>query len=81
MGRFEQIAKKVAALPMDRQDVIAGVIEDAFDGDLNPRSLLSDAQLQDLRVRIAESSDDDIATDEEVEAAFEGLMSRTRRAG
>jgi hypothetical protein len=48
---------------------------------LNPRSLLSDAQLQDLRVRIAESSDDDIATDEEVEAAFEGLMSRTRRAG
>ncbi len=81
MGRFEQIAKQVAALPIDRQDVIADVIERAFHGDLNPTSLLSDVQLEDLRIRLDESSDDDIATDEEVEAAFEGLMSRTRRAG
>jgi hypothetical protein len=81
MGRFEQIALQVAALPMDRQDVIADVIERAFHGDLHPTSLLSDAQLEDLRIRLAESSDDDIATDEEVEAAFESLMSRTRHAG
>jgi hypothetical protein len=81
MGRFEQIALKVAALPMDRQDVIADVIADVFDGDLNPQSLLSDAQLEDLRVRIEEPFDHDIATDEEVEAAFADLMSASRRAG
>ncbi len=81
MGRFEQIALKVAALPMDRQDVIADVIADVFDGDLNPRSLLSDAQLEDLRIRIEEPFDHDIATDEEVEAAFADLMSTSRRAG
>jgi hypothetical protein len=81
MGRFEQIALKVAALPMDRQDVIADVIANAFDADLNPGSLLSGAQLEDLRIRLAEGFDDDIATDEEVEVAFEGLMSRTHRAG
>jgi hypothetical protein len=81
MGRFEQIALKVAALPMDRQDVIADVIADVFDGDLNPQSLLSDAQLEDLRVRIEEPFDHDIATDEEVEAAFADLMSTSRRAG
>jgi hypothetical protein len=68
MGRFEQIAKQVAALPMDRQDVIAGVIERAFHGDLNPRSLLSDAQLEELRIILLEPME--IASDEEVEAAF-----------
>jgi hypothetical protein len=81
MGRFEQIAKQVSQLPMDRQDVIADVIERAFDADLNPKSLLSEAQLEDLRIRLMEPADDDIATDEEVDAAFEGLMSKTRRAG
>jgi hypothetical protein len=81
MGRFEQIALKVAALPIERQDVIADVIANAFDADLNPQSLLSAAQLEDLRTRLADPSDDDIATEEEVEAAFENLMSRTRRAG
>ncbi len=81
MGRFEQIALKVAALPMDRQDVIADVIADVFDGDLNPGSLLSDAQLEDLRIRLEEPFDYDIATDEEVEAAFTELMSASRRAG
>jgi hypothetical protein len=81
MGRFEQIAKQVSQLPIDRQDVIADVIERAFHGDFNPQSTLRDAQLEDLRTRLADGSDDDIATDEEVEAAFEGLMSRTRRAG
>jgi hypothetical protein len=70
MGRFEQIAKQVAALPMDRQDVIAGVIERAFDGDLNPKSLLSDAQLEELRIILLEPIE--IASDEEVEAAFAG---------
>jgi hypothetical protein len=81
MGRFEQIAKQVSQLPMDRQDVIADVIAKAFDADLNPKSLLSKAQLEDLRIRLMEPADDDIATDEEVDAAFEGLMSKTRRAG
>ena len=80
MGRFEQIAKQVAALPMDRQDVIAGVIERAFDSDLNPKSLLSDEQLEIVRQRMAEPFDHDVATDEEVEAAFVELFSNTRHA-
>jgi replicative DNA helicase len=79
MGRFEQIALQVAALPMDRQDVIADVIAKAFDADLNPRSLLSDAQLEDLRRRLEEPSDYDIATDDEVAATFDDLLSKTRR--
>lgn len=41
MGRFEQIAAKVSALPVERQDVIADVIACAFDADLNPMSRLS----------------------------------------
>jgi hypothetical protein len=81
MGRFEQIALQVAALPMDRQDVIADVIAKAFDADLNPRSLLSDAQLEDLRRRLEEPSDYDIATDDEVAATFDDLLSKTRREG
>jgi hypothetical protein len=80
MGRFEQIALKVAALPMDRQDVIADVIANAFDADLNPGSLLSDVQLEIVRQRMAEPFDHDVATDEEVEAAFAELLSNTRRA-
>jgi hypothetical protein len=70
MGRFEQIALQVANLPMDRQDVIADVIANAFDGDLNPQSLLSDAQLEELRITLLEPIE--IASDEEVEAAFAG---------
>jgi hypothetical protein len=81
MGRFEKIAKQVSTLPMDQQDMIADLIEREIVGGLNPPSLLSDAQLEDLRLRLAEDCEDDIATDEEVEAAFESLMSRTRRAG
>jgi hypothetical protein len=81
MGRFEKIALQVAALPMDRQDVIADVIANAFDADLNPRSLLSDAQLEDLRRRLEEPSDYDIASDDEVEAAFADLLSKTHCEG
>jgi hypothetical protein len=80
MGRFEQIAQQVAALPMDRQDVIADLIERAFHGDLHPTSLLSDAQLEIVRQRMAEPFDHDVATDEEVEAAFADLLNNTRRA-
>jgi hypothetical protein len=76
MGRFEQIALKVAALPIDRQDVIADVIAKAFDADLNPRSLLSEAQLEIVRQRMAEPFDHDLATDEEVEAAFAKLETK-----
>lgn len=70
MGRFEQIALKVAALPMDRQDVIADVIADVFDGDLNPGSLLSASQIEELRLILDEPME--IASDEEVEAVFAG---------
>ena len=68
MGRFQQLAIQVSQLPIDRQDVIAGVIERAFDRDLYPKSLLSDAQLEELRIILSEPID--IASDEEVEAAF-----------
>jgi hypothetical protein len=70
MGRFEQIALQVAALPMDRQDVIADVIADVFDGDLNPRSLLSASQIEELRLILEEPME--IASDDEVVAAFAG---------
>jgi hypothetical protein len=80
MGRFERVALQVSALPMDRQDVIAGVIERAFDDDLNPKSLLSDTQLEIVRQRMAEPFDHDVATDEEVGAAFAELLSNTRHA-
>jgi predicted nuclease with TOPRIM domain len=81
MGRFEQIAKQVSQLPMDRQDVIADVIAKAFDADLNPKSLLSEAQLEIVQQRMAMPFGHDVATDEEVAAVFEGLMSKTHRAG
>lgn len=81
MGRFEHIAKQVAQLPTDRQDVIADLIAREFGADLNPASLLNEAQLEDLHMRVAQSCDDDIANDEEVEAAFNDLMSQSRRAG
>ena len=68
MGRFQQLAIQVSQLPIDRQDVIAGVIERAFDRDLYPKSLLSDAELEELRIILSEPID--IASDEEVEAAF-----------
>ena len=68
MGRFQQLAIQVSQLPIDRQDVIAGVIERAFDRDLYPKSLLSEAQLEELRIVLSEPID--IASDEEVEAAF-----------
>jgi hypothetical protein len=69
MGRFEQIALQVSALPMDRQDVIADVIAKAFDADLNPRSLLSEAQLEELRIILSQPIE--IASDEEVAEIFE----------
>ena len=68
MGRFQQLAIQVSQLPIDRQDVIAGFIERAFDRDLYPKSLLSDAELEELRIILSEPID--IASDEEVEAAF-----------
>jgi hypothetical protein len=70
MGRFEQIAAKVSALPVERQDVIADVIARAFDADLNPMSRLSPSQIEDLQTIMAEPADLDLATDEEVEAEF-----------
>jgi hypothetical protein len=69
MGRFEQIAKQVSQLPMDRQDLIADVIAKAFDADLNPKSLLSEAQNEELRLILAQPIE--IATDAEMEEVFE----------
>ena len=80
MGRFEQIALQVSELPLERQDVIADVIARTFDADLNPPSLLSDAQLEIVRTRISKPFDDDVATDDEVEAAFSELLSNISRA-
>lgn len=69
MGRFEQIAKQVAQLPIDRQDVIAGVIEREFQADLNPKSVLSEAQLEELRIILAQPIE--IASDQEMAEVFE----------
>lgn len=80
MGRFEQIALQVSALPLDRQNVIADTIAQAFDADLNPRSQLTDAQAEIVRLRMAMPFDHDVATDEEVDAAFAELLNNTRHA-
>jgi hypothetical protein len=80
MGRFEQIAKQVAALPMDRQDMIANEIELIFDENFNPRSLLNEAQLEIVRQRMVTPFEVDVATDEEVRAAFAELLGKTGNA-
>jgi hypothetical protein len=81
MGRFERIAKQVLALPMDRQDMIANEIELVFDENFNPRSLLSERQLEIVRQRMAKPFEADIATDDEVRLAFAELLSKKHPAG
>ena len=68
MGKFEQVASALEALPEARREEIAAIIETLFHGDLHPDSTLTDDQIADLRKRLANPGP--IATDEEVEAFF-----------
>lgn len=68
MGRFEQIAKKVAALPMDRQDAITEFVLKRFKSDFSNTSLFSDTQNEELGVILLEPIA--IASDEEMSAVF-----------
>jgi hypothetical protein len=70
MGRFEQIAKQVSQLPLDRQDVIADVIERALNENAKPWSVLTDEQAEIVRRRMEKPFGSDIATKEEVAAVF-----------
>jgi hypothetical protein len=70
MGRFKQIAKQVSQLPMDRQDVIADVIERALNENAKPWSVLTDEQAEIVRRRMEKPFGSDIATKEEVAAVF-----------
>ncbi|HWA21213.1 MAG TPA: hypothetical protein VG735_02335 [Caulobacterales bacterium] len=49
MGKFERIFAALEALPEDRREEIAAVLEDLFYGDVHPREYaLSDEQIADL---------------------------------
>jgi hypothetical protein len=71
MGKFDRITAALEALPEARREEIAEIIETLFHGDLHPETALTDEQLADLRVRLADPGP--IASDEEVEAFFERL--------
>ncbi len=73
MGRFEQIALQVSALPLDRQDAIADVIAKAFDADLASWSVLTDEQAEIVRGRIAKPFGTNRATDAEVTAVLASI--------
>jgi hypothetical protein len=71
MGKFDRITAALEALPEARREEIAEIIETLFHGDLHPETALTDEQLADLRMRLADPGP--IASDEEVEAFFERL--------
>jgi hypothetical protein len=68
MGKFEQVAAALEALPEERREEIAGIIETLFHGDLHPESALSDTQIADLERRLADPGP--IASDDEIDAFF-----------
>jgi hypothetical protein len=68
MSRFKEIALKVSALPMDRQDVIADFVLEVFKADLRPKSLLSEAQNEELRLILSQPIE--VASDEDMQAVF-----------
>lgn len=68
MGKFDQVAAALEALPEERREEIAAIIETLFHGDLHPESAPSDTQIADLQTRLANPGP--IATDEQVEAFF-----------
>ena len=71
MGKFEQVAAALEALPDERREEIAAIIETLFHGDLHPESALNESQVADLQARVATPGP--IATDEEVEVFFAQL--------
>ncbi|MET0545565.1 MAG: hypothetical protein ABWZ40_04570 [Caulobacterales bacterium] len=69
MGKFERILAALAALPGERREEIASILEDLFHGDLHAVDYaLSDEQIADLRRRVEEPGE--FASDEEVNAFF-----------
>jgi hypothetical protein len=68
MGKFDKVTAALEALPEARREEIAAIIETLFHADLHPESALSDEQIADLRLRVANPGP--MATDAEVEAFF-----------
>ncbi|MEJ0022452.1 MAG: hypothetical protein WDN76_02775 [Alphaproteobacteria bacterium] len=69
MGKFERIFAALEALPEDRREEIAAILEDLFYGDVHPREYaLSDAQIADLHQRVLDPGP--LASDAQVGAFF-----------
>lgn len=67
MGKFERIFSALEALPENRREEIAAILEDLFCGDVHPREYaLSDAQIADLRERVRDPGP--IASEQEAKA-------------
>lgn len=69
MTKFERITAALDALPANRKEEIAEIMETLFHGDLHPEeTALNDEQIADLRRRLANPGP--IASDAEVDAFF-----------
>ena len=69
MGQFERIIAALSALPAERREDIAAILEDLFHGDIHAAHYaLNDEQIADLRRRVADPGP--IASDEEVRSFF-----------
>lgn len=68
MGKLEQITAALEALPPDRRDEIATILETLFYGDLHPEQGLTDAQVAEVQARLANPGP--LASETEVEAFF-----------
>lgn len=74
MGKLEQIIADIAALPDDQREVLLTRIEALLEDAATPgNSVLSDAQVAELRRRRSELGD--LATAEEVETFFSRFRS------
>ena len=65
MGRFERVIAALGALPVDRREEIAELLQHIFSADLFPENALSHEQVEDLKRRVANPGP--IARAEEVE--------------
>lgn len=71
MGKFAQVSAALEKLPERRREEIAAIIETLFHGDLHPETALNDAQIADLRERLANPGP--LASEAEVDAFFNRL--------
>jgi hypothetical protein len=69
MGKFDRIIAALEALPEQRREEIAALLENLFYGDIHSGEYaLSDAQIADLRERVRDPGP--VATEQEAKAFF-----------